>query len=44
MIAAATEAGIRITLLDACYLHGGFGEPPDEAQQALLRRRRRRLG
>ena len=44
MIAAANEAGIRITLLDACYLHGGFGEPPDEVQQPLLRRRRRRLG
>ncbi len=24
-IAAAAEAGIRITLLDACYLSGGFG-------------------
>ncbi|MEV4420432.1 formimidoylglutamate deiminase [Patulibacter sp. NPDC049589] len=24
MIAAAAEAGIRITLLDACYLHGGI--------------------
>jgi len=33
LIAAANEAGIRITLLDACYLHGGFGEPPDEVQQ-----------
>ena len=27
LIAAAGEAGIRITLLDACYLHGGIGEP-----------------
>ncbi|MGH2985354.1 MAG: formimidoylglutamate deiminase [Solirubrobacterales bacterium] len=26
LIAAAAEAGIRITLLDACYLHGGFGD------------------
>jgi formiminoglutamate deiminase len=26
LVAAAAEAGIRITLLDACYLHGGFGE------------------
>lgn len=25
LVAAAAEAGIRITLLDACYLHGGFG-------------------
>ena len=27
LIAAAGEAGIRITLLDTCYLHGGFDEP-----------------
>jgi formiminoglutamate deiminase len=27
LVAAAGEAGIRITLLDACYLHGGIGEP-----------------
>ena len=33
LIAAAGEAGIRITLLDTCYLHGGFGEPPDEVQR-----------
>ncbi len=33
MIAAANEAGIRITLLDTCYLHGGFGEAPDGVQQ-----------
>ncbi|HEX4306194.1 MAG TPA: formimidoylglutamate deiminase [Solirubrobacterales bacterium] len=26
VIAAAREVGIRITLLDACYLHGGIGE------------------
>ena len=26
LIAAAGEAGIRITLLDACYLAGGFGD------------------
>ncbi|MCU1452848.1 MAG: 8-oxoguanine deaminase [Acidimicrobiales bacterium] len=25
LVAAAAEAGIRITLLDACYLHGGIG-------------------
>ena len=33
LINAAEEAGIRITLLDACYLHGGIGEPPTEAQR-----------
>jgi formiminoglutamate deiminase len=27
LIAAADEAGIRITLLDTCYLSSGFGEP-----------------
>jgi formiminoglutamate deiminase len=27
LIEAAGEAGIRITLLDACYLSGGFGDP-----------------
>jgi formiminoglutamate deiminase len=29
---AAREAGIRITLLDTCYLSSGFGEPPDGVQ------------
>ena len=33
MIVAAAEAGIRITVLDACYLHGGIGEPPSEVQR-----------
>jgi formiminoglutamate deiminase len=33
LIAAANEAGIRMTLLDTCYLHGGFNEPPDEVQR-----------
>jgi formiminoglutamate deiminase len=33
LIAAAGEAGIRITLLDACYLHGGIGEPPEGVQR-----------
>jgi formiminoglutamate deiminase len=33
LIAAAAEAGIRITLIDCCYLHGGIGEPPDGAQR-----------
>jgi formiminoglutamate deiminase len=27
LVAAAAEAGIRITLLDTCYLAGGVGEP-----------------
>lgn len=33
LIAAAAQAGIRITLLDACYLHGGIGEPLNEVQR-----------
>jgi formiminoglutamate deiminase len=33
VIAAAREAGIRITLLDACYLHGGIGEDLGEGQR-----------
>lgn len=28
--AAATDAGIRLTFLDTCYLAGGFGAGPDE--------------
>jgi formiminoglutamate deiminase len=32
LVAAAREAGIRITLLDACYLHGGIGEPLEPEQ------------
>jgi formiminoglutamate deiminase len=32
VIEAAAEAGIRITLLDACYLNGGIGEELDEVQ------------
>ncbi|MFE3328205.1 formimidoylglutamate deiminase [Streptomyces sp. NPDC059176] len=32
LIAAASEAGIRITLLDTAYLSAGFGEPPNEHQ------------
>jgi formiminoglutamate deiminase len=32
VIAAAGEAGIRITLLDTCYLHGGIGQEPEGAQ------------
>jgi formiminoglutamate deiminase len=30
---AAVRAGIRLTLLDTCYLAGGFGLPPEEGQR-----------
>ncbi|MFE6611876.1 formimidoylglutamate deiminase [Amycolatopsis sp. NPDC057786] len=30
---AARDAGIRLTLLDTCYLAGGIGIEPDEVQQ-----------
>jgi formiminoglutamate deiminase len=33
LIEAAARAGIRITLLDTCYLSSGFGEAPDRHQQ-----------
>ncbi len=33
LIGAAAAAGIRITLLDTCYLAGGFGTPPEGVQQ-----------
>ncbi|MEU6280801.1 formimidoylglutamate deiminase [Streptomyces sp. NPDC047028] len=32
LIAAAAEAGIRITLLDTAYLSAGFGQPPNDHQ------------
>ncbi|MFI9614821.1 formimidoylglutamate deiminase [Streptomyces sp. NPDC052023] len=32
LVAAAAEAGIRITLLDTCYLSAGFGQPPNAHQ------------
>jgi formiminoglutamate deiminase len=32
LLTAAREAGIRIALLDACYLQGGPGEPVDGVQ------------
>ena len=32
VIEAAREAGIRITLLDACYLHGGIGQEAEGVQ------------
>lgn len=33
LVAAAAEAGIRITLLDTCYLHGGIGAQPVGVQR-----------
>ena len=33
VIEAAREAGIRITLLDTCYLQGGFGKEPEGVQR-----------
>ena len=30
---AASDAGLRMTLLDTCYLHGGIGRPLDEVQR-----------
>jgi len=32
LIEAAAQAGVRLTLLDTCYLAGGFDEPLGEAQ------------
>ncbi len=32
VIEAAAAAGIRVTLIDACYLHGGIGREPAGAQ------------
>ncbi|TDW81146.1 formimidoylglutamate deiminase [Kribbella sp. VKM Ac-2566] len=33
LIAAARDAGLRIALLDTCYLAGGFDQPLNEVQQ-----------
>lgn len=33
LLAAASEVGVRITLIDSCYLHGGIGEPASDAQR-----------
>ena len=30
---AARVAGVRLTVLDTCYLHGGIGREPDEVQR-----------
>lgn len=32
LVAAADEAGIRITVLDTCYVSSGFGAPPEGVQ------------
>jgi formiminoglutamate deiminase len=32
LIQAAAEAGVRLTLIDACYLAGGIGQPLEGAQ------------
>jgi formiminoglutamate deiminase len=32
IVQAAREAGVRLTLLDACYLHGGIGISPNPTQ------------
>jgi formiminoglutamate deiminase len=32
VVEAARGAGMRMTLLDTCYLHGGIGAPPDPTQ------------
>jgi formiminoglutamate deiminase len=33
LAAAAAEAGVRLTLLDTCYLAGGIGQEPNEIQR-----------
>jgi formiminoglutamate deiminase len=33
VLEGAREAGVRITLLDTCYLHGGIGREPDPVQR-----------
>ena len=42
--AAAADAGIRLTLLDTCYLAGGFDTPLEGPPAALRRPRRRTPG
>jgi formiminoglutamate deiminase len=32
LIEAAEQAGIRVTLIDTCYLSSGFGKPPEGVQ------------
>jgi formiminoglutamate deiminase len=33
LLAAAAEAGVRMTLIDACYLHGGIDTPLEPGQR-----------
>ncbi|MEU4088068.1 formimidoylglutamate deiminase [Streptomyces aureus] len=33
LVAAAADAGIRVTLLDTAYLSSGFGQPPNQHQR-----------
>ncbi len=33
LVRAAVRAGIRLTLLDTCYLAGGFGQPLEDGQR-----------
>ena len=33
LVEAARVVGVRLTVLDTCYLHGGIGRPPDEVQR-----------
>jgi formiminoglutamate deiminase len=35
VVQAAAEAGVRLTLIDACYLRGGFREEPAGAQRCF---------
>lgn len=39
LVAAARDAGIRITLLDTCYLQGGIATPPNDVQRRFSDRR-----
>jgi formiminoglutamate deiminase len=38
VIAAAADVGVRLTLIDVCYLHGGIGAPPEGAQRRFCDR------
>lgn len=38
LVEAASQAGIRLTLIDACYLRGGIGAEPSGAQQRFCDR------
>lgn len=33
LVAAVSQVGLRMTLIDTCYLAGGFGVPPDGVQR-----------